>query len=323
MMAHSQPNVGGIDGGSGRFAAMQTPELRPRTVGEILDASFKLYTGNIRKLLIIAAVVFIPLTVIQLIVTAGMGIDEFQLFDPDFLEDPSGLPDGFGAFLLGTLALSLISMIGSLFVQGASVKLFAGQYEGVDTSWQESLRFGIDKSLLILGAAIVTGILAGLGLIFFILPGVWLWTSWYVTIPTLLVEDVGVFKAMSRSFELVRRHFWPVFGAGVLAWLVSWIITQLIGLVVGIFAFIPAITSSAETGTLDSGLLGVSTVAGAVGSIITVPFLAAVAVSVYFDLRVRFEGLDLEMLGRSSASPDVPQGFEPEPPSDDDPFGLD
>jgi len=303
---------------------MHSPELRPRTVGEILDAAFKLYTANIRKLLLIATVVFIPIAVIQLIVTAGSGLGQIDILTGDFLADPSaGLPSGLFAFLAGSVALGLIGVIGSLFVQGASIKLFAGAYHGVDESWQSSIRFGIDNSLRILGTALISSIVAGVALFPFVAPGVWLWTSWYVAIPALLIEGAGVTRALSRSFALVRQRFWPVLGTGLLAWLISQVVVQLIGVVVTLFGLVPRITDAASTGGLGSGLLGLSTLASAVGSIVTVPFLAAVAVSLYFDLRVRFEGFDLEMLGRSAVeSGEVPEGFEPEP-GPDDPFGLD
>ncbi len=298
---------------------MQSMELRPRTVGEILDVAFKLYTTNIRKLLIIAAVVFIPIGIIQLFVTTGSGIGQIDLFDPEALA-AGRIPDGMGAFLGGSLALSLISLIGTLFVQGAAIKLFAGAYQGVDQSWQESVRFGIDKSLVILGTALMSAIGSGIGLLFCIVPGVWLWTSWYVAIPALLVEGTRPVKALGRSLQLVKQRFWPVLGVGLLAWIISQVVVQLIGLVVGLIAVVPAAMEAAETGVLNGGVFSASVLAGSVASIVTVPFLAAVAVAVYFDLRVRFEGFDLEMLSRQSDNLDIPRDPEPRP---DDPFGLD
>ncbi|MEX2424756.1 MAG: hypothetical protein WD990_12335, partial [Acidimicrobiia bacterium] len=165
---------------------MQSMELRPRTVGEILDVAFKLYTSNIRKLLIISAVVFIPIGIIQLFVASGSGFSTTDLFDPDAMARGE-LPSGFAGFLGGSLALGVISLIGSLFVQGASIKLFAGAFQGIDQTWQDSVRFGIDKSLLILGTALLSALGSGIGLLFCLVPGIWLWTSWYVAIPSLLV----------------------------------------------------------------------------------------------------------------------------------------
>lgn len=300
---------------------MQSMELRPRTVGEILDVAFKLYTSHVRKLLIIAAVVFIPIGIIQLIVTSGSGMGQIDLLDPDALAE-GRLPAGFAGFIGGSLALSLISFIGTLFVQGAAIKLFAGAFQGIEQTWQESVRFGIDKSLLILGTALLSALGSGLGLVFCIVPGVWLWTSWYVAVPTLLVEGTRPVAALKRSFQLVKQRFWPILGVGLLAWLISQVVVQLLGLVVGLVAVVPSAMEAAETGTIDGGVFGVSVLAGSVASIVTVPFLAAVAVAAYFDLRVRFEGFDLEMLGRQSDNLDIPPAPGPER-GPDDPFGLD
>ena len=300
---------------------MQPMELRPRTVGEILDVAFKLYTSNIRKLLIIAAVVFIPIGIIQLFVAAGSGIDAIDLFDTEAMARGE-LPSGFAGFIGGTLALSLISLIGTLFVQGASIKLFAGAFQGIDQTWQESVRFGIDKSLLILGTALLSALGSGIGLIFCLVPGIWLWASWYVAIPALLVEGTRPIAALTRSFQLVKQRFWPVLGVGVLAWLISQVVVQLLGLVVSLVAVVPGVMRAAETGTLDGGVYGASVLASSVASIVTVPFLAAVAVAVYFDLRVRFEGFDIEMLSRQSPNLEISPTTPPDR-SPDDPFGLD
>ena len=300
---------------------MHSMELRPRTVGEILDVAFKLYTSNIRKLLIISAVVFIPIGIIQLFVASGSGFDTADLFDPDAMARGE-LPSGFAGFIGGSLALGVISLIGSLFVQGASIKLFAGAFQGIDQTWQDSVRFGIDKSLLILGTALLSAIGSGIGLIFCLVPGIWLWTSWYVAIPSLLVEGTRPIAALTRSFQLVKQRFWPVFGVGVLAWLISQVVVQLLSLVVGLVTVVPTIMESAETGTLEGGgIYGASVLAGSVASIVTVPFMAAVAVAVYFDLRVRFEGFDIEMLARQSENLEIPPGTPPDR-SPDDPFGL-
>jgi hypothetical protein len=296
-------------------------ELRPRTVGEILDVAFKLYTTHVRKLLIIAAVVFIPIGIIQLFVASGSGMGQLDFLDPETFASGE-LPAGFTAFLGGTLALSLISLIGTLFVQGAAIKLFAGAYQGIDQSWQESVRFGIDKSLLILGTAVLSALGSGIGLIFCIVPGVWLWTSWYVAIPALLVEGTGPVAALGRSFQLVKQRFWPVLGVGLLAWIISQVVVQLLGLVVGLVAVVPSAMEAAQTGTIGGGFYGASVLASSVASIVTVPFLAAVAVAVYFDLRVRFEAFDLEMLRRQSDNLEIPRG-PGQGPDPDDPFGLD
>lgn len=296
-------------------------ELRPRTVGEILDAAFKLYTSNVRTLLIISAVVFVPIGILQLVVTSGVGVEPMDLLSPDFLAD-GRVPPEFMAFLGGTVLVALISTIGTIFVQGAAIDLFAAQYRGAGRTWQEAVRFGIDKSLFVLAAVLLSGIGSVAGLFLCLVPGVWLWTSWYVAVPAVLVEDIGPIKAMTRSFRLVKQRFWPVLGVGALAFLITIVIEQLLGLIVTLVTVIPSAVDAAETGSFGTGVFGPTILAGVISSIVTVPFLAAVAVSVYFDLRVRFEGFDLEMLSDTGPEPEVPKGFEPEP-GPDDPFGLD
>jgi hypothetical protein len=61
-------------------------------------------------------------------------------------------------------------------------------------------------------------------------------------------------------------------------------------------------------------------VSSALVSIFQTPFLAAVGLAVYFDLRVRLEGFDLELLSREL---EESTGTDRTPDPGSDPFGLD
>ena len=104
-----------------------------------------------------------------------------------------------------------------------------------------------------------------------------------VVAPVIGVEGGGGMNAIGRSVRLVRPRYFPVMGVAVLMALVS----TLLGL---------ALSALPQAIVAWSGdwwpLLAVG---GIVSEIVVMPFVAAATVLLYFDLRVRTEGLDIEM----------------------------
>jgi hypothetical protein len=288
-------------------------------VGEIVDAAIKLIRANARVLFTISAIVLIPLGLFQGLVTA-LGL-------PDALATINSLPvDGnvtedqlndllatAGQLLLVALATAIITGLGSVLVQGASAKALADVYQGVEPSWQDSLRFGFRRFFPILGATLLIGVASAIGLVFCLAPGIWLFTSWSVTVPALVVENKGPIQAMGRSFELVRKRFWPVLGAVALSYLVYFVVSQVISLITGAATF-----TGADTPT--GGDLWVSAIGSTITSVLVLPFMAAVFIVLYFDLRVRAEGYDLQVMAAEIHQTQPPPQLPPAEP--DDPFGL-
>lgn len=319
------------------------PDLRPRTIGENLDAGFKLFTSNFRVLVIVAAMVLIPVAILNGVISASLGSSNLL----DLLtQTEDGALDftGAGSYLAVTGLTALIGAIGSLIVQAAVVRVIGDAYQGRSTGWREAISLGFRRAfpvfltglLIVIGAI---GLLVAVGIVvaivgtfsdvlalttaifFFVGTVVAVFTLAYVAVPALIVEHLGPIGAIRRSIGLVRARFWPTFWTAILAYVIVMVISLIIGGIVQAAVVIPAALDSAGSGELSGGLItGVSSVSSAVVSIFTTPFTAAVGIAVYFDLRVRFEGFDLELLARDM------DRIDPAPPiprSDDDPFGLD
>jgi hypothetical protein len=126
--------------------------------------------------------------------------------------------------------------------------------------------------------------------VLFIAPGIWLYVAWAFALPVLLVEGLRGRQALGRSFELVRGRWWKTFGTLIVGFILAAIISSLmqaifvVGMVVG--------------DDNDTVVLVLSAIAGIVGLAISTPFQAALLTVLYFDLRVRKEGFDLELLAQ-------------------------
>jgi hypothetical protein len=135
----------------------------------------------------------------------------------------------------------------------------------------------------------------------------------------LVVEQLGPVAAIQRSFGLVRRRFWPVLGVVLLSVVLYGTVSYLFSLAGSLFSWAGSVFTLLG-GQTSVGVPGAaSVISSTLTSIVVQPFIAAVLIVLYFDLRVRAEGYDLRVMAT-----ELGDGPPPPPPnsSPNDPFGL-
>jgi hypothetical protein len=126
----------------------------------------------------------------------------------------------------------------------------------------------------------------------------WIFVLWIVATPAMFVENIGLGTAMGRSWRLVEGRWWRTFLILFLM-VILWYVAQF------------ALGAFLQLGQLLLQLFIspfiAAAIAGASGQIVGAvvnPILQIAIVLIYFDLRVRKEGLDLfQMAYRLSAPP--------------------
>jgi Membrane domain of glycerophosphoryl diester phosphodiesterase len=120
---------------------------------------------------------------------------------------------------------------------------------------------------------------------------VWFALRYAVSIPVLMIEDLGVLDTIRRSVFLTRGRRGHIF----LGLLVAAIIAY-----VGIFLFqIPFVIATmvaAMRGHWPFWLASASATASAIGIAITGPISMIVTVLLYYDTRIRKEAFDLQFM---------------------------
>jgi uncharacterized membrane protein YczE len=92
---------------------------------------------------------------------------------------------------------------------------------------------------------------------------------------------------MSRSWRLTRGSTWRLIGLYILMAIIAIIVTSALGVPVALLA---------ETLALSPGLsVAASALVGVVANLIVTPFTAGVLSLAYIDLRIRGEGLDVQL----------------------------
>ena len=164
----------------------------------------------------------------------------------------------------------LVSVVGTFWIAGALVVAVDDVSDG---RADLSIREVYDRVRPQLAALIFAGLLAAfgvvVGLILFIVPGLYLLVRWSVIAPVIVLEHRHTGESFTRSSELVRGHGWRVFwlllAVGLLAGLAH-------GALYGIFDFLPLFWRNWIGGTIADSL-----VASFVAACVTVLYRRLVA----------------------------------------------
>ncbi|MFW6068819.1 MAG: hypothetical protein ACOC9E_04470 [Chloroflexota bacterium] len=298
-----------------------TPSLRPLRLGEILDRAILLYRHNFLQLIGIVALVQVPVTLIQTTVSVTTFGNAFSRLGDAFSNPATAPGDPFAVFgpsyFVGASLSSAVGILGFILLQGVATAALtvavAGSYFGdAPTSIGDAYSRIKDKWVQVVGALLLAAALAiALG-IWWIIPcfgwltgGGMLLFLWYVIIPLLvpviIFEDSSPTTAWRRAWMLARRRFWWVLGFAIILYTFNLLV----------------VAGPAAVVTLGSQLLSgnpfemtgesftFQTVAQSLTVLITglfyLPLQVAAMTVLYFDLRVRTEGLDLALAAESLA----------------------
>lgn len=271
---------------------MDPATLRPLGIGEILDTAITIYRQRAATMMKAVLIVVAPVQVLTAIVTLSGGdgeafVDE-RSFEPGVVDttiDWTALI-GFIAVIIG---VSILGFLATQLATAANLKVVSGAYLGSEPDWRESLQFARQHLGPLIWLSIVYFLGLGVGFLLCIAPAVYLYAAWAVATPVLLLEERRGAKALGRSRQLVKGRWGPTFLVILVGTILASIVTAALqGLLVGVVL----------SGANDIVQAVANAIAGTVSTALVTPFTAAVSVVLYFDLRVRKEGFDLELLAQ-------------------------
>ncbi len=253
------PAIGGAPAGGGAPPASGAP----LTISSSdLQALFKQAWGILQPVLIPAALVVGALTVP---VALASGI--------------LGLIPVVGPILAGLLGLAQALLMPLAIA--AVYRFMLGVYLGLPIDWQDAWRQQIADVKEVWLSFFVSGLLAGVGALFLIIPGILLGA--FIG-PVHFVEGKRMVDVNLRTLDLTKRDPVPL----IVIFIVTGLVAGLaIGIPLAILGLIPLI------GGLLSGLLGAAAMA------VLIPFGATLSLILYFGFRRRFEGGEPEEAARA------------------------
>jgi hypothetical protein len=180
----------------------------------------------------------------------------------------------------------LLTLVGSVLVTGATVRVVSEVYLGRTPLFGEAMRFAGSRFGTILGANIMSGFLTVLATLALVIPGIVVACGYSVAAEAAALESGSSSEALRRSWELTKGFRWRALGLGVVS----------IGLI--LVVYLGAGVLAGILGGVMGGLDVVLAVIAACVSLLIYPVISCVFTVFYYDLRVRKEGFDLEMLSR-------------------------
>jgi uncharacterized membrane protein len=246
-------------------------DFRPRTSTELLDASVEFVRRHFGILAATLALAQIPVLAIT------------------FAFPPS--PTDPFLRLREQPALALLIILASVWIQSTLgvtfIHIVDDLLHGRSASLPTALRLALARS----GSALVTMLLTYIVLILwaalFVIPVIWAYARYFAVLPAFTVEKLSPLAAIRRSKELAKGNNGRAIGLGLAPAVVGGVIMALI-----------------QQGLLGAGVAFMTVrVIGALLTIVLYPFTMVPAIFLYYDLRTRREGLDLDLDSLSASHP--------------------
>ena len=234
-------------------------EVRPRSVTEIIDATFNFYRGSFATCIALTMIILGPPAVLKVIVPASW--QRIVEIGENFL-----VPIATGA--IAAVVISVLERNESPNVASALQRISGRQWT-------------------LIGIQFLSGVMILAGLILLVVPGViaMVWTA--VSIPSAIAEGFGAVRAIGRSRRLVRGRWGAALGTLILSWGLTFLLMVGVSVVVGML-------------DLSERAIAVCT---DMCFIALLPIPAIALTLLYYDLRIRAEGADIEAM--ASALPNT------------------
>ena len=236
--------------------------LRPLDLVGLLDEMFDLYRKNFLLFAGIAGVVYLPVYVIIYSSLAGV----------------------YAGGIAGVLMIPL-----SFTATAAATWAVSQTYIGKPTTILGAYQAIIRRILPFAGTMIVASLIISAGFLLLVIPGI-IFSFWYAFISEVfIIEGKASSEARRRSRQLAAGQWGRIFSLGLIAGLLTVIVNAILT------SPVQALTIAGQ-GEPTGALYGL---ASGLASTLTMPIQIIAFVLLYYDVRVRKEGFDIEMLAQS------------------------
>jgi len=257
-------------------------DLRPLSLGEILDRTFFVYRRNF--------LLFVGITALPQLLVLGFKLA--QIFMTGGTKGPRlSQPDFTALGLIGILIGVIFYLVAYLYTHGGTVYAVSDLYLGRPTSIGAALRRMHGEAANLFGVLLLNGLAMLGGFIFLIVPGVYIACRLATCVPAALLENLGPGDSLRRSYSLTKDFA----GRSFVIFLLY--VAILYGaLLLFAFPFIFAIAFSGKDPAMLVIWAALSQVGSTIATVLVTPIFTIATTVFYYDLRVRKEAFDLQMM---------------------------
>lgn len=286
-------------------------DLRPRTVWDILDDAFDLYRARFALLAGVSAVACIP----ALIVSLALSVGPFLRMVRAAARTSHGASDAFAAALFQLMGVGLLAWLLLYIAQFVQTGVICVIVEGRLSSGTDYHIFAAWRRMLprlpaLLFSALISGLLSGGATLTGAVGELLLAPILAYQPQAILLERQSIAGGFRRSAALGGHGYGKSLGLILISRLLAFLLgNSLCLLAVFLLALFPAGDTNGDQ-FADAGRGFVLFALGAGLAIVLVaPLLGIASTLLYYDLRVRREGIDIEAAAFEQGYPLAPDYF--------------
>jgi hypothetical protein len=262
--------------------------LRPLEIGDLLDETFRMYRRHFFLFAGISVILSLPLA-------ATAGYSFFTVFTDLAQQASSNQPPDFAPTIASLSIFLALNLALYPLLYGAITYAACESALGRPVTFWGAVRGALRRYFHIAGYYLM---LLGMVILFCLFP-LWIWIAvgWILVMPAIFVENIGLGAALGRSWRLVQSRWWRTF----LILFLMFILIEVVASALGAFLFLAQTLLQIVISSYLA--LAISEAGGIIVSSLVNPILQIAIVLMYFDLRVRREGLDLFQLAQHVGAP--------------------
>ena len=261
--------------------------LRPRSSTELVDAAFQLYRREPIQFITGLALVYVPWLVIAALLSSAVRASDLAT---SILADRTATPSTIALYVLvPAFALLTYALAGGV-VSVMAADVYFGRGADLGRAYGAIWR----RLPSLLGAMLGFGVLLIVSSILFLLPSLYVYGRWFAIKQVILLEDGDAGDGFGRSSQLTEGHKWHVLNTMGLVLLLNFAIS------IGVALMITVIPSQIVQLLIRTCV-----------AVVVYPIVGITETLLYYDLRIRREGFDIEYL--AAAAPDGVAPGQPAP----------
>jgi hypothetical protein len=252
----------------------------PLSIGGVLDNAIRLYRYAIRHCWVLA--------LIYALAMGGFGI--FWGLATANAIVPGRTPDPklAAAMLFSPVNIAgfLLAVVISLIFYGALMKAESTLAQGAPPlSAGEAIAASLARVPRMLLASFINVLVIGIGLILFIIPGIYFLGKLQLWTVAMFMEDASALESLKISWRLTRKRWWR-------STVILGVAAILIYVFALIFGFVGGLLSALSHGSVAHRLV-INQLFEIPSNFITFPMFMAINIAMYHDFKLRSEGGDL------------------------------
>ncbi len=259
----------------------------PQSIGGVLDDTLQLYKASFASCWVPALLTAVVSGAFAFFVVAPLtaGLPQAN----PFLTLMSRYKDLGPGYNLGNIAVWVVTLL----FNGMMIANIAAVSRAQTPDFGSALSLSLRRLLAMIGATLLYALVAGVGFVLLIIPGIYVLVRLCLFLVPVIVESEGPVKTLGTSWRLIGGNWWRALTVITVLFIILFVLELVLSSLTGILGLMIGGRPTDTAHLLASASLA-SLAIGAVVRVFTAPLVCAMGVALYHDLLLRKGGGDLE-----------------------------